>query len=263
MASPADRTGRRGVRRAAAHAAAFAIVFVSVAGSMSTVGAPVAAAGAIGHAIRGTVTARVAAAPLAGAQLTVCREDLDGVPGEWDASCAIAITASDGTYVVAALADGDYEVRASAPGTTSLASGYYAVGAPGHHAADESRDTPVTVAAADAVGIDITLPDGHAIRGTITGADPGAPLLGAAVTACPPDEDPCAAATTGAGGRYAITGLADRTYTIRVWLADPEVYASGSYAADAPGGYAVEPADATPVRLSGADIGGIDVTLPR
>jgi hypothetical protein len=53
----------------------------------------------------------------------------------------------------------------------------------------------VTVAGTDVAGVDISLPEGHAIRGTIGGSDPAAPLTSAAVTACSTDEDPCAAAT--------------------------------------------------------------------
>lgn len=114
---------------------------------------------------------------------------------------------------------------------------------------------PVSVRPAAAVsGIDIELPAGHTISGTVTG--PGSvPLAGAAVDASG-DTSTSLGATTAADGSYVIHGLADGTYQVR--------FAGASGVDLLPRWYGAQTGDpdgAVDVVLAGADVGGIDATL--
>ena len=103
-------------------------------------------------------------------------------------------------------------------------------------------------------GVDIELPRGVAISGTISGGT----VVGSTVSACA--NDICDhGATVAADGTYRIPGLVADTYLVRV---DPPEPASdlldGWYTASGP---VVEQVDAEPIDATGGDVSGIDLTL--
>lgn len=116
---------------------------------------------------------------------------------------------------------------------------------------------PVTAAApSPTTGIDVSLPLGHRIAGTVTDAD-GHPVSGADIFTSS-DDGASGNATTGADGSYIVHALPDGTYRLHV---DPP--ADGNYLEHWYGSASSDPdgVDAVPIQIAGADVAGIDVIL--
>ena len=121
-------------------------------------------------------------------------------PSSSNATGSPALTASNGEISFAQLLDGSYTVHVFPPPGSSLVGGYYdSAVARGHWAADSSAATPITVSGADVTGIDVALPIGHTISGTITDSA-GNPVAGASIYASLTGSCPCAGATTSPDG---------------------------------------------------------------
>jgi hypothetical protein len=215
---------------------------VLTVGSTDITGINVALAKSPAYAgsIAGTVTDS-GAAPVSGISVSIC-------PTAGPSACFGATTGTDGTYTLG-LPAGSYTVSFDDP-TNAHPSGYY--GASGF-AATPADAVPVTVAASAVGGIDVQLPAGHLVKGTVTGPG-GAPLAGIMV-------EPCASPacqvgwTTGADGTYALN-LAPGSYVLHFaeWSG---LYLSGYYASSG----LANATNATPVMVGASDVTGVDVAL--
>jgi protocatechuate 3,4-dioxygenase beta subunit len=169
--------------------------------------------------------------------------------------------ATDGSYAVRGLAPGSYVVHAFVTDPSSGYVGvYYAAGAP--YALSPSTATAVRVAQGDVSGIDLQLPLGHHLSGTVRD-DTGSPVAGATVVVCPAGGAPClsssSSASTGSDGSYSTGALAPGSYVVSACAPPP----GGPCAYYAASGSVLDPSRATPVALDGTDLTGIDLVLPR
>jgi hypothetical protein len=195
-----------------------------------------------GVGISGTVT-DTDGKPLAGINVDI-----------WTASngCPCYATRSDssGHYAVRVSA-GSYKIYVGDP-TGTYASGYYSASG---FTLDNNAATPVDPTAGDATGIDVSMPHGVRIAGTVTDAD-GRPLAGINVVACVPGTCYGPPSITDGSGHYVIA-LLPGTYTVQ--LSDPNgVYPSGYYTAS---GFSTDSNAATTIGLTTSDVTGIDVTM--
>jgi len=104
-------------------------------------------------------------------------------------------------------------------------------------------------------GIDIQLPVGNTISGTLKNTD-GDPLPGFSVSACTPDEDCIGDAETDDSGAFEINGLPPDTYVLSFGPIEQSDYLRGWYAI---GGPVTDAADATPVDASAGDVAGVAI----
>ena len=107
----------------------------------------------------------------------------------------------------------------------------------------------------DITGIDITLPIGKTISGTITDGS-AAPIAGMTISACS-TTDQCFSTTTAANGTYTIEGLPPDSYVVNVNALDTLDFLDSWYT---PGGPVADSSGATPVDVTAADASGIDLT---
>ena len=208
-----------------------------------------------GHTISGTITGPDGATPVAGASVEACSSSYS--------SCASDTTDTNGSYTTTtALLDGSYRIRVMAPYGSSLVGGFYRSGAAGNYTAVSTSATLVALAGSDVTGINVTLPGGHTISGTITGPDGATPVEGAIVDACTVDYS-CSSANTDANGAYTTTsGVLDGLYWVSVTVPSGSPVVGGYYLSGASGNYTPVSTSATLVALAGSDVSGIDVTLP-
>ncbi len=213
----------------------------------------VALASPAGLRLSGTITG--GSGPVAGAVVTACPTPTPAtsVP----VACKGGITTAAGSWAITGLAPGRYVVRVAPPATagTSAAAGY--VGASGYVAA---RSTARAVeVATDRSGLDLSLPAGRVIAGTVTTAD-GRPVRDAFVEACAADAPPgvaCTGTYSAADGVFAVGGLGQGAYTVGAQAPTGSGLASG-YLAN--GGIA---AAASAARRIEAGSTGVAITLPR
>ncbi len=162
-----------------------------------------------------------------------------------------AVTAGDGSYTLGALPPGDYLLRADPDPALNqyYVSTYYG------DQSDPALATPITVGSADVTGIDITVPAGGTISGTVTSA--GSPLSGIDLDVY----DSLGVrvqvnATTDALGHYEIGPMVPGGYIVRV---DPTI-AQGYPLTYYPAVYSEAEASLIQVN-SGGPIAGIDFSL--
>lgn len=206
--------------------------------NITGIDALLAKAPAYAGSITGTVT-DASAAPVSGVSVSAC-------PTAGPPVCYSATTGSDGAYTLG-LPAGSYTVSFDDP-TLAHPSGYYGSGG---FAATPAGATPVTVAASAVSGIDVQLPVGHLVKGTVTGPG-GAPLGGVGVYPCASPE--CQQGwTTGADGSYTLN-LAPGSYVLHFvdWSGQ---YLSGYYASNG----LADATNATPVTVGTGDVTGLDV----
>lgn len=229
--------------------------------SVVTAGATEVSVGTIvlprGWAIAGTVR-DTSGALLAGAFVSACPATGDG------SGCGWAQTSATGTYRTSAVASGSFVVSVSPPAGGTQIGGAYRTGVSGNWTADLFSATPVVVSATDATGIDVTLPVGRRISGTIT-TNLGVGLAGAFVIACPASgSGQCGSAQTAANGSYATGGLLPGQYRVEVQAPSTSAQVSGTYRVDATtGNWTQDRLNGTSITVgSTADVTGINVRLP-
>ena len=175
-----------------------------------------------GLRISGTISGAAGALP--GAVVTACPVAMSGpVPVE----CKGSLTTAAGAYSITGLAPGAYLVRAAPPASagTGAAAGY--VGASGYVAA-RSAASKIAITA-DRSGVDLTLPAGATITGTVQ-SQAGSPVKDAFVEACATDAPAgiaCTGTFAGADGTFAVGGLGSGTYWIGIQAPSPSGFASG------------------------------------
>ena len=155
-------------------------------------------------------------------------------------------TDADGSFAVTVPAAGAYRLRVSLNGCSI----YYRAGSLTIRQAEASR---INVTEAESPNLQLRVPEGmcaHRISGRFVDAN-GAPLVDKTVGACRTGD--CASARTTTDGRFTIRVPSDDSYTFDVWLTDDcyhrlEGRALGS--------------SNNPVRVSGADVTGVELRLP-
>ena len=113
------------------------------------------------------------------------------------------------------------------------------------------------VAAPGVTGIDIQLPVGARITGTITDSV-GSPLIGATVDACADTTGQCEFDQTASDGRYEVVGLAPDLYRVQVSPPDGSDQLFGYYT---PSGPVPEFDQAALIDVTSGDVSGIDLAL--
>jgi protocatechuate 3,4-dioxygenase beta subunit len=135
-------------------------------------------------------------------------------------------TDATGKYKVLALNPGQYQIMVIAPETKNLVDGFYTTANANHFTASAAAATKVTVGGNKA-GIDVKLPAGYTITGTITNtAATPTPLAGIAVGASGLSNDQT---TTDAAGKYTLRGLAAGAYKLTLSPSGNTSYLSGFY----------------------------------
>lgn len=143
------------------------------------------------------------------------------VPVRRNGSYGYAFTGTDGSYRVAGLAPGEYQVNFADPfcffGTMDLAQQWYS-----NQLFEASADKVAVTVGGDTSGIDATLAAGSRISGTVTGPSHG-PVAGECVTAVPigaaPDPllgvlPPHEIAVTRGNGSYSLVGVQPGGYQV-------------------------------------------------
>jgi 5-hydroxyisourate hydrolase-like protein (transthyretin family) len=206
------------------------------------------AALAAGAAIAGTVTAATGGKPVAYSEVLLY--DASGSLVEW------TWTDDHGAYAFHGLAPGRYRVGFSASGYLQR---FY------DGAATLGAATPVAATAGQTVAnVDAALPDGGAIRGTVTDAALDAPIGGVTVTAYDAStEAAVSTTTTDAAGRYRLRGLPGGAYRVGYSAEDfdfgpPALYVPQYYPAAA-----TLPAGSTVSVTTGQTTAGIDTALQQ
>ena len=198
-----------------------------------------------GGTISGTVTGP-GGLPLAGIQMTACLES-------WWGDC-------DGGDDSVTDAFGHYTIRGLGPGTTyfvmtdpTYALGYYDSGSSSGFTSDFTSASALPVGSSPVTGIDIRLPLGHTISGTVTDSD-GHPIAGIGANAS--NYGLWSEISTGPDGTYTLTGVAPGSHVVS--FSGNETYAGGYYGDD---GFTPDPAAATVINVP-PNASGVDVTLP-
>lgn len=219
------------------------VLRAQVAAAEATRPGEAAAALADTGSISGSVSGEGAGA-LSGIYVTAC-------PYQGAGGCGGAVTDAAGTYTIAGLAGAAYRVWFHDPSGT-YARGYYSTAG---FRSDWSSASPVVVPP-DAVDIDVTLPLGYRISGTVTKSG-GEGLPDISAIACPTTAGSCGSAQTLLDGTYTISGLVAGSY--RVWFVDPDgIYAMSLHSSS---GATPAPSAATLIAVP-PDATQIDVTLP-
>ena len=166
-------------------------------------------------------------------------------------------TAGDGTYTFPGSRAYGY-LNVLPPTGSLFLGGYYADAPSANYAPGEDAATALDLRSSNRTGIDITLPLGHVISGTVTGLA-GAPVHDAKMVAC--GDAGCLEATTDGAGAFSIGPFADGSYLLGITDA-PAPYLLGWYAADAPGHFVLDWAVTSMISVAGADPDPVAISLP-
>jgi hypothetical protein len=170
------------------------------------------------------------------------------------AECAYASSGPDGSYTID-LPPGTYTLAFDDP-SNGHPSGFYG---PDGFTGTLADAVPVTVTASGRRGIDVQLPEGHLVTGTVTGPD-GTPLADVQVAPCASPACNGQAASTGPDGSYTLD-LATGSYLLH-FIDWSGLYLSGYYASSGLASAAgATPAAVTPVTVGRGDVSGLDVAL--
>ena len=205
---------------------------------------------------------RLFAKPATGISGTV--RDPDGHPlggvdisANGDAGGAGATTASDGTYRIAGLGAGDYQLFVSPSDGSDLYGGPVVDGSVG---LPESEPTIVTVADSDTAGVDVALVRGRTISGRVTLARP-------ATVEAIVDGPSSTRSTIDGTGHFSVHGLIPGEYRVifRDVVPGPEQTETGNfpYGAYGPGGSLVTQDAALGIDVTNADATLATVAIPR
>ena len=205
---------------------------------------------------------RLFAKPATGISGTV--RDPDGHPlggvdisANGDAGGAGTTSASDGTYRIAGLGAGDYQLFVSPPDGSDFYGGPVVDGSVG---LPESEPQIVTVADSDTTGVDVALVRGRTISGRVTLARP-------ATVEAIADGPSSTRSTIDGTGHFSIHGLVPGEYRVifRDVVPGPEQTETGNfpYGAYGPGGSLVTQDAALGVDVTNADATLATVAIPR
>ena len=209
----------------------------------------------------------VSAANVTGKDIVLpASKHIAGTVTDASAAAVAGITVSAGLATATTNASGAYSLSVP-PGSyvvtvqdlsNALPSGYYTSGGTGLTTSLSSA-THVNVSAADASGIDVQLPTGASVSGTVTGS--GAPRPGIDVWLLPIGAiDPLTVVTTNASGQFGIKA-APGTFVLK-FVDNSGAFSAGFYKSGATGAFTKDLASASNVVVSGSAIALSSVTLP-
>lgn len=178
---------------------------------------------AVGGQITGSVTAASGGAPLAGAEVCADDEAEDAI----GYGCATSNAAGD--YTITGLASGSYRVEADKYDSSNYLS-------------TRTKGVSVNVPGTT-VGVDLAMPSGGQIAGTVTAATGGEPL--AEIEVCAEGKGGGNCATTGSNGEYTISKLLTGEYEVKF----EREYNGGNFIAQTQGKVEV----VTPATTTGVD----------
>jgi len=165
-------------------------------------------------------------------------------------------TDSTGKYKLPGLIPGQYTVQVAAPSTKNLVDGYYTTANASHFTVVAASATKVTVGP-NKTGIDVKLPAGYTISGTVTSTG-GAAIANVAVSAFGPSSD---SVTTDAAGKYTLRGLAAGAYKMQLNPSGNTSYLSGYYSSANANRFVLALSSATNLTL-GPSKTGVNVKIP-
>ena len=193
--------------------------------------------------VRGAVTA-TEGGPLAGILVSLCTTDY---------VCFTANSGVNGTYSVGPLAPGRYTANfADLSGQRTMV--FYGSGSGTTCSASQQS---IDVGASDVSGIDVAMPLGYQLSGTLTSA-PGKSLPPFVIVYVERSDGSCpgwSGNPIGADGSFYLSDLAPGVYIIKIVSGEQSVYWSSS-------GLVADIGSATPVTMTGSSVGGIDGQLP-
>lgn len=158
-----------------------------------------------------------------------------------------AQTDSTGKYKILGLVAGSYTVQVLAPSTKNLVDGYYTTANASHFTVAAASATKVAVSPTvpNKTGIDIKLPSGYTITGTITSTG-GTPIPNVSVSAFGVSND---STTTNATGKYTVRGLAAGAYKLAVSPSGNTSYLTGFYSTANANRFVIAPASASNIAV--------------
>ena len=148
-----------------------------------------------GTTVRGVVS-DAGGDPVAGATVAIATDPTLPAPTE-------AVTGADGSYAVSGISAGDWEAEVGADGFASVRQAFSASGS-------------------GIVEVDVELPIGGTIEGTVRRVSTGVPIADATITVFPADGPPVQA-TTDLVGRYSIADLAPGEATVNAAATESEL----------------------------------------
>jgi 5-hydroxyisourate hydrolase-like protein (transthyretin family) len=166
-----------------------------------------------------------------------------------------ATTDEYGRYAIRGLPADTYTVSFSDPDGMTYASGMYS-----SSGFTTSSPTPVVLATGDVGGIDISLPHGFWISGTVTDSDNN-PLANVDVGSFGIGSD-CRSARTDDSGVFHLGGFLAGSYTLVFNSGGGGGYAYGFYSDSAPGHFTPNPDEASAITLTDSSVTDIVVALP-
>jgi hypothetical protein len=172
-----------------------------------------------------------------------------------------ATSAVGGTYSVTVTPSASYTLQVYDSSDTYI-EGYYDSAASGHWTADFGAVTAINVGSANITGINLTMPTGVHIRGTLSTTSPYGLSGGSDVFACSTTIDACFLAFSGSDGVYSVPVPRNDSYIVAVGPGMNGTLADGYYDSGASGHFAADISTATVVPVATSDVTGIDVTLP-
>ncbi|HEV7810010.1 MAG TPA: carboxypeptidase-like regulatory domain-containing protein [Candidatus Limnocylindrales bacterium] len=210
--------------------------------------------------------------------VTVAGTDRTGINASIPAGRTLSghVTGSDGALTSPALvvvsddnvamstttgANGSWTIRHAPAGSFAIQAfeenhigGYFG---PGGFAVAVDLATTVTLGSAGRSGIDVVLPAGLGITGTVTGPD-DQPIAGAVVVAegnggLSPGSS--GGAITAVDGTFRLPGLGSDTYRVHLAFESPSDHLPGYYAAGSPGHFSTDVGNATSIALAHQGVG--------
>ena len=167
-------------------------------------------------------------------------------------------TDNNGNYSVTVLSNTVYTLQFYDNSGSHL-NGCYASSASGHFTADWNACTPVTVTTSNVDSINVTMPQGLRISGTVYGPDGLTPLTHVWVNAWGTGNFN-AGDNTDNNGNYSIT-VPSGDYRLQ-FHDNTGLYVNGCYLSSAPGHFTPDQGTCTSVTVTTADVGHYDVSMP-
>lgn len=246
VASPLSTAARRSRWRPAILAATVIALIVApsaLAASATNINIQVPA----GFTISGTITDNTGA-PLQGAYVSAS--------GTANGGSGSAMTDAAGKYTIDGLLPTSYSIFVSAPSARNLLDGYYTTANANHHTTSSTSATKVTVGP-NKTGINVKLPVGFSISGTITDTA-NKPLQNAGVSAF---GSSFGYTSTDAAGKFTIIGLAAGSYTVTATAPSGKNLQSGYYTTANSNHFTIVSTSASKLTL-GPNKSGIVIKLP-
>ena len=170
------------------------------------------------------------------------------------------VTDATGRYILEGFEPGSYTIRVFPRETSNYRGGFYRAGVANNFTDSQSSATSITLGPS-ATGIDIKLPIGLQIRGTIRTTG-GTAIAGMMVQAAQVPGSTIRNAQTGADGAYIVRGLGPGSYRVAVYPATTTNYQSGYYTTANANRFTPDYTASTLVSVGPGSTSGINIRIP-